>query len=322
MIKRRFMTEEEKTNILEDFSRGLNTVQLAEKYGRNNTSIGKLLKRSGLSARNIKSKMTEEQVFEAYNLYSEQLYTTEKLGVIYEVDANTIANSFRRFGLKVRPNGNIPEASNERFFETIDSEAKAYFLGFVMCDGSVVNDKGHYALHIELQERDKEILEVFAKQVGLPKSRVKTYTRTDKEEPLTTVKISINSDIMCQDLIDKGVFRRKVGNKSIPRDVPDNLLRHTVRGMIDADGSIHRENRTIRLYGGGTMTDDVSAYLHKTLKLASKPNVIRSDNHTPFMYSSRFDFDTITKHLYKDANFFLKRKNPFISKLSNSPTGE
>lgn len=316
MQKKRIISEEEKNNIVEDFQNGMNTVELGKKYNRNNTTIGRLLKKNGLTARNVKTKMTEEQIKEAYLLYIEKLFSTEELSKMYKVDANTIANSFRRLGFEVRPKGHIPEFFNDSFFKTIDSESKAYFLGFIMCDGSIVNDKGHYALHIEIQERDREILDTFVDEIGLSKERVKTYTRTDKTPSLTTVKVAINSNKLCNDLIQKGVIRKKTGRKSIPLYVPDALMRHTLRGMIDADGSVFFKNKSIVLFGGGNMTKQVSEYLFINLKLSKKPHCSNYEDVVPRMRTYLDDFETITNYLYKEANFCLRRKNPFVNWLA------
>ena len=311
MTKSRFIQNEEAENILSDFHAGLNTVQLAEKYGRNDSTIGKLLKKNGFRPRSIKTKLTETQVLEAYEKYEKELWTTEKLGEFYSVDANTIANSFRRYGLEVRPNGWIPSLKDDSFFETIDSEAKAYYLGFIMCDGSIIEDKKHSALHIELQHQDEIWLKQFVKTIGLPEERVRTYTRSGG---LTTSKISINSDRFCTNLIDKGIVRKKMGNKQIPLHVPIHLLRHTIRGIIDADGGIYDKTNSVTLSGAGQIVYQVADYLFKEAHLVKKPAIY--DN--PDIYSApkmsihgKEDFQKVIHFLYNNAAFYLERKYPF-----------
>lgn len=50
---------------------------------------------------------------------------------------------------------------NESYFEKIDSEEKAYFLGFLFSDGSV----SKYSLNLSLAEVDKEILEKKSRKI-------------------------------------------------------------------------------------------------------------------------------------------------------------
>ena len=56
---------------------------------------------------------------------------------------------------------------NENYFETIDSEDKAYFLGFIFADGCVTNDpkKYRYQLTLKLHSKDVGILEKFIKSI-------------------------------------------------------------------------------------------------------------------------------------------------------------
>ena len=46
---------------------------------------------------------------------------------------------------------------NENYFEQIDTQEKAYFLGFLWADGCNCNG----VIHLVLQEKDKYILEKF-----------------------------------------------------------------------------------------------------------------------------------------------------------------
>ena len=52
--------------------------------------------------------------------------------------------------------------TNENFFDTIDTEAKAYFLGLMYADGNnYVRGTHSYEMSIALEEGDKYILEKF-----------------------------------------------------------------------------------------------------------------------------------------------------------------
>ena len=50
---------------------------------------------------------------------------------------------------------------DDNYFEKIDSKDKAYFLGLLMADGN----KYKNTVRIELQEKDKSILELFKKYI-------------------------------------------------------------------------------------------------------------------------------------------------------------
>lgn len=318
-MQSRYIQDEEKQNIINDFNNGLNTVELASKYKRNNTTIGRLLKRNGLEARGKKPKMSKEQVLEAHKKYEEELLTTVQLGEIYKVSERTIANQLNRYKLPIRKSGTIAESGNELFFEIIDTEAKAYFLGFIMCDGSIVLDKTTYRLSIEVEVKDKHILDDFVSEINIPKERIKTRSR--RSNTLITSRVDINSNKLCNTLIDKKIVPNKVGNKQVPLGVPKDLIRHTIRGMIDADGTVDTNKRNVILYGGGQMTEQVAKILSSNLELSRKPKVNHYKNSVPRMFISTIDYEKVVNYLYKDSNYYLNRKNPLL-KLSHSPQGE
>lgn len=306
MFNTRYIEETEKELILKDFHLGMNTVQLGKKYNRNNTTIGKFLKKNGLSARNIKSKLTKEEIDEAYSLYLTEEYNTITLGEKYNVSERTIANSFEKYGYKLRPSGHIPELKNENYFKIIDTEAKAYYLGFLMCDGSIINDKNNLALHIELKEEDSLFLMDLCKELGLSKDRVSIYSRKDR--PNKTCKININSNVFCNNLVSKGVTRNKVGKKHIPYNIPKNLMHHCIRGMVDADGSISKEKHYFGLYGNGTMVNEVVNLLNEILDIDLKIYDYEVKRTTT---TNQNYFKLICNYLYKDATVFLQRKYPY-----------
>ena len=54
---------------------------------------------------------------------------------------------------------------NENYFSSIDSEDKAYLLGFICTDGNIYKRDGHQTqLQISLKDCDDEILIHFKKQ--------------------------------------------------------------------------------------------------------------------------------------------------------------
>lgn len=63
------------------------------------------------------------------------------------------------------------------YFNVIDTEKKAYFLGFIYADGCIYKrQKGNsleISLNISIQSKDKEILEELEKELNIYPSRLK-----------------------------------------------------------------------------------------------------------------------------------------------------
>lgn len=69
-----------------------------------------------------------------------------------------VSETFVSFGAKLL--GRRKYTLDEHYFDIIDTQDKAYYLGLLFSDGC--NNICRYAVRIGLQERDKEILEKFS----------------------------------------------------------------------------------------------------------------------------------------------------------------
>nr|DAT69670.1 MAG TPA: endonuclease [Caudoviricetes sp.]DAT69676.1 MAG TPA: endonuclease [Caudoviricetes sp.] len=133
---------------------------------------------------------------------------------------------------------------NEDFFENIDTESKAYWLGFLYADGCILEMKSHdgiripQTVQISISEKDVEILHRFMKDIELDKP---IYTGISHNKKSTTQysRVQVGSKKMCADLIKHGCTPRKTYTLEFPQDIPKDLLRHFVRGYFDGDGSVY-----------------------------------------------------------------------------------
>lgn len=132
---------------------------------------------------------------------------------------------------------------NEDYFEVIDSEQKAYWLGFISADGTITKASqwDSYRLRINLQIMDKGHLILLRDHIGAKSSNIIDYLSDSSASGFGTSqqsRIVLNSKKMCSDLKRYNV----VVNKSDIIEMPDlkkDLVRHYIRGFIDGDGSFH-----------------------------------------------------------------------------------
>lgn len=125
---------------------------------------------------------------------------------------------------------------NENFFESIDSEAKAYILGFIIADGCLY--KNLHTVSIAIIQSDRQILEDIALSVGytgevrfLPRKEGDGYGGDDR------VRLRLNSVKMVQDLKKLGLTPSKSFTARLP-SIPQELEHHLIRGLWDGDGHI------------------------------------------------------------------------------------
>lgn len=134
----------------------------------------------------------------------------------------------------------------EDYFKTINTDAKAYLLGFLMADGSV-SKKGRIKLH--LKAADIEVVAFFAKELEstyriiIGKAGV-TIHGVKKYYP--TVCTTIYSKKMVEDLAKYGVVPNKTyAPTAVIPNIPEELIPAYVRGFFDGDGSLRKKHGII-----------------------------------------------------------------------------
>ncbi len=183
--------------------------------------------------------MTDEQKIEIVSKYKTGKYTCAFLGREYSVSTPAICSILKIRGVSVNNNQSELQRKyslDESFFNTIDTEEKAYFLGLLYADGCNYTVTSH--VFIGLQVDDIQLL----KQLNaIIKSNrpIKISPQTGKgSKDIAT--LHINSKKISSDLTNLGCVRAKSLILEFPTEdqVPKHLIRHFLRGYWDGDGSI------------------------------------------------------------------------------------
>ena len=116
------------------------------------------------------------------------------------------------------------------YFKVINTEEKAYWLGFIYADGCITSDI-RQQLIIELCKQDRIILERFIDCIN---GNNKIY------ENKYSYRLSICQKDFTNNLLNKGVFPKKSLLLEFPSTdiIPTQLIRHFIRGYFDGDGCI------------------------------------------------------------------------------------
>lgn len=122
---------------------------------------------------------------------------------------------------------------DEFYFDKIDTEEKAYWLGFIYADGYLNN---RYGIGIELDVKDKEHLEKF-KEAVQAELNVKVYHKNSTYGPQTNCRFILNSKHMHSILLGYYKSIRKTFEGELPK-IDKKLERHLIRGFFDGDGSL------------------------------------------------------------------------------------
>ena len=219
------------------------------------------------------------------------------------------------------------KTKNINYFEKIDIDHKAYWLGFLYADGYILQGRKEQknesdALGISLARNDIYLLEILKEDLK-SENPIKFYQNSRKSNYKDTWygRLIIYSNKMTADLIDKGCLKNKTFKLKFPSDtqVPKHLLHHFIRGYFDGDGSLYRQkNRCkygISFCGTKEMLEGIRNFLGKeNVKLRQRwPE--RNNNNYYLALCGNKQIEKIMSILYKDATIFLKRKHEVFELL-------
>lgn len=207
---------------------------------------------------------------------------------------------------------------DETFFEKINSEEKAYWLGFFAGDGNITD--GH-RLRVRLAIRDKKHLLKFKKAV---KWDGKDYYPKHRD----AFEVYFKSFKMMKDLANYFVTPRKTFTVKFPK-IPKLLEKHFIRGVFDADGCISRAKRVtqrksgqIYIFYGGEFNIEgnrgfVSAIQSRLAELGLPMNSINYSGKSinRVRYGGINQLRRIYKYLYENAIVFLERKKKLFEDI-------
>lgn len=213
---------------------------------------------------------------------------------------------------------------NDNYFDIIDNEHKAYWLGLLLADGFLSNS-GHAteSFGISLSVKDKYILEEFLKDLDSTYT-VKEYVGKSKFENSCTdfiyVKILIKSKQIFKKLTEYGFTVKKSYDGTVPeKHIPDDLKIHFIRGYFDGNGGLSIGSGshlyTLDFTGTKEIITWILEYFDKgNLKLQER-HPDRDNNNVSIKISGDKQIYSIMNQIYKDATIYLNRKYERYLKL-------
>ncbi len=297
-----FYTEEIKQKIIDLYNLNNNTVQISNLLQISQTGVERYLKRENLYKKPNRSLLSEKQKQEVCNLYTIQKLNTKEISKIFNCSDAYILKILKNKNINTSIISRYNKCKNLNYFSKIDSEEKAYLLGFIYTDGSI--DKKLNTLSIELNKKDHEILKRIANIFELPLSSI-------KETRKNCIKLNIHSKELCLDLFKLNIKPNKTYTKEIPI-VPDCLLNHFFRGCIDGDGSITKT--TICLYSKNENMINFFKNFLLNNNIDEKGIFVYSNSSCLRISIFKKEFRSIIFNvLYSSATIFLQRKkiSPF-----------
>jgi len=269
------------------------------------------------------TRMSEEVKEQILKLYEEGMgaYSIAKIVGHAKFSVLTFLNTLKvvRKGATYRKH----KFKDEHYFDVIDSDDKAYFLGLLWADGCNYrrNDKGKQAhqIVINLQEKDGYIIKELARKI-FQNDDIVSYvikkTSEGFENRQNQFSLRIPSKHISNTLLNYGMTPRKSFDVGMPININWNslTLRGFIRGFLDGDGSIYRNSNSSH-YGVSFISS--VKHIHEMndmieSQFGKKMSVELKTEYSQLMATSKFHGNQITKSfldwLYKDSTVCLTRK--------------
>lgn len=216
--------------IVDMYNNGMTQQEIAEVYNCSKHVVHMFMKKMNISAHpNGFTKDDAKIMYEMYKNGASMIDIAEK----FNSCRHTIGRVFKRYGFSI---DRLKYHCNENYFDTVDTEEKAYILGLLWADGC--NDVKLGKVQLQLQERDVDIL-----------MRINELTNNDRPLFLTTLHeknpnwqntytLILKSYHMSNVLKEYGMVPRKSLVLEFPYFLDKSLYKHFIRGYFDGDGSI------------------------------------------------------------------------------------
>lgn len=293
--------------VADDFLTKEKTIELYVNKGLSMTEIGEL---AGCTRANVHYKL-------------------KKFGIKgrSKADARTMALDRRKIKTKRLDDfGNEEEVVfqkiryNENFFKEWSPEM-AYVLGLIYSDGNLHIRKtksGYKTGTLTFAQKDRELVEKILILMDCDaKIRFKEKCEFDNTTAGELFYFSIENNYIANELLRLGVTPNKSLDMKFP-EIPDDYLRHFVRGLFDGDGSVYLVKRTktirVKLLSGSREFID---QLNIKMKNRGFREMKISFSHTkenPGAYFIRYNIDSEIKRFYNliyegvEPNVYYSRK--------------
>lgn len=218
---------------------------------------------------------------------------------------------------------------NDNYFDVIDTEDKAYLLGFFIADGYLRVENGRsYRIAINNSIDDESIINLFKNKI-CPDNFISKINKQNGVKYFRKPQLEIRwtSEYMYNILVNKyGIINKKTYNLDFkfPFElVPEHLIRHFIRGFFDGDGNItyiQKSDKTIKqfnfsfIFTSKDFCNQIAEIFESKFKMYRKITPQKSKNMTS--YQLRFNFnlkrrevlEIVYKWLYENSEYYLERK--------------
>ena len=212
---------------------------------------------------------------------------------------------------------------NEHYFSVIDSPSKAYILGFIAADGSLVKSStgNSYYLTITIKYEDRSVLDFIQKELN-SNYKLLEIRKISYGKEVHHIRLQFSNKIITNDLMMYGILPRKsLTMTNIIENIPIEYRDAFIIGYFDGDGSvsfisnsINNKSMNVQIRGTQDFLSGICNHLDIPITYIHQYDSISQLTITHMKYIVRF-FEC-----YQNLQFYYIRKHNKFLKRINEPS--
>ncbi len=299
---------EVKNKAFDLYNQGLSAASISKVNGVNEATIRTWLKKAQIDIRvggYYNKKYSDEFILKIRDLYEAGL-NTPTIDKLLNLRRGAASELLRNIGYPLNHRGPKSLIEYENYFDVIDTEEKAYFLGWIIADGNISIYNNQYSLKLHIAYIDKEIIDKFLQAIH------STNKTKEKEGLHNSYYVSLTSKHMCKTLMSYGILPQKSGKEVFPKEIPEHLIRHLIRGIFDGDGITDIVRNRSGFVGSKNIITNILQILNKNeIKVIQNK---KNNNIYYFLGGKKFS-RYLFEFMYSDATIWLSRKKERLHKI-------
>lgn len=301
--------------ILSLFNSGMSIYKISSEVDIKVSSLHKFLTKQGVntsrgSTQREKGNRVKDHKDLIIHLYNDG-YNQREIAELVECGQSSIHTLLKKEGIQIR--NNTIYSVDESYFSNLDTQEKAYILGWMYADGNVTPE-GKF--RIQIQSGDDYILHWIKEQVKYTGPLYNILPPKKFPHRKNQTCLSINRKVMTTDLIKLGCVLNKSLVLTFPTNdmVPHGLMPHFIRGFFDGDGCI--SNGAASITSTDSFARDLDKYLIKFVGIeGGKPQYRYEDKNTVSHRFRREDTVKFLNWIYDGSKIHLSRKHNLYQEL-------
>lgn len=264
-------------------------------------------------------KLDESIIENAVKEYLDSEISVNACAKKHNIGAATLTRYLSQRKVAIKEQSNRKYFFDEDFFSVIDTEDKAYWLGFIAADGSIIH--GSKYLEITLKATDGVHLFKMADSLGCSREVVKYRNQKCGNKRYPAARITLYSPKMCNDLSMYGIIQRKGFVLGFP-SLEGEMLRHYLRGYFDGDGSISTNGKYRKgnpKYAANIIATEsfLVAFMRHMSSIGITPVKLQQKGvMNVWNKCGANQLQILFQYFYEDCNVFLERKYQYFNGIA------